>query len=215
MEDITENLNSLDNEIKDTVDSINDIVNDVSLYGFNTIDEREIVYGVSTAIGIDPLTDTVIELGSNVGELYFYIQRLLGKHPVGYYGIESNEKFIDISRFRINEDNTEFFNLDLNTIIEFLKQTDNTGLSNMMDIVSDWGVLINQFNNIDSAEIANIIEILIRIPSKGIVITNRFTEDELKILMDGLLKSEMLKNRFIMRSDFIPGWYSFYFYNNR
>lgn len=211
-----EELNELDDEIKSTLDDIDELVNEVSLYGFSDINEREIVYGITTAVGIDPSIDNVIEIGCNVGEFYFYIQRLLGMAPVGYYGIEQNEKFIDIARFRIADSNTEFYNSNLTEIFEFINSNDAENYKEMMSINTDWGVLINQFSDTDSCDhISSIIELFIKIPNKGLVITNRFDDKTVGLLVNEFLKSNILKNRFILRSDFLPGWYSFYFYNNR
>lgn len=211
-----EELNELDDEIKSTLDDIDELVNEVNLYGFSDINEREIVYGITTAVGIDPSIDNVIEIGCNVGEFYFYIQRLLGMTPVGYYGIEQNEKFIDIARFRIADSNTEFYNSNLKEIFEFINSNDVENYKEMMSINTDWGVLINQFSDTDSCDhISSIIELFIKIPNKGLVITNRFNDETVALLINKFLKSDILKNRFILRSDFLPGWYSFYFYNNR
>jgi hypothetical protein len=215
MENLNNDLQNIDEAIKETLESIDDIVNDVSLYGFSSIDEREIIYGITTAIGIDPIIDNILEVGCNIGEFYFYIERLLGKTPVGYYGTEGNEKFIDIARFRINESNTEFYNLDFNTIHNFLISNEIKDLKNIMDISVDWAVLINQLNNLEPTRIPEFLELFVQIPNKGLVITERFTESQIKSTIDALLSSETLKNKFIMRSDFLPGWYSFYFYNNR
>lgn len=215
MESINDNPADFNDQIADTIDSINDIVNEVSLFGFNSLDEREIVYGITTAVGIDPVIDNVLEIGSNIGELYFYIERLLGNAPVGYYGVEPDEKFIDICRFRITDGNTEFYNIDIDSVINYLNTNEIDNIKEIMDINVDWGVLINQLNNMEPSEIVSMLELFIKIPNKGVVITNKFSTDKIHGIIDLLLKSESLNRKFIFRSDFLTDWYSIYFYNNR
>jgi SAM-dependent methyltransferase len=215
MEDINESVNNIDDAIKDTVDSINEIVNEVQLYGFSDINEREIVYGISTAIGIDPSIDTVLEIGCNVGEFYFYMERLFGSSPLGYFGTENNDKFIDIARFRIREDNTQFYNVGFQSILNFINDNESETIKDLMDISIDWGVIINQFDEIESSSLVSYIEKLIQIPNKGLVITNKFPTESITMILNGLVSSDTLKNKFILRSDFVPEWYSLYFYNNR
>ena len=215
MENIRSEAEDFNLQITDTLDSINEIVNEVAIYGFDTIDEREIVYGITTAVGIDPAIDTVMEVGCNVAEFYFYIERLLGTPPVGYYGIEPDEKLIDISRFRVADGNTEFYNIEMQSIIDHLKDNDITEIKQIMDINVDWGVLINQFNQQSPIDIISTIELFIQIPNKGLVITNKFDKETINNLVETLNASDKLYNRYILRSDFLPGWYSIYFYNNR
>ena len=215
MEESIEQLKTLDESIKETLDSINDIVNDVELFGFSSINEREVIYGITSAIGIEPSMDTVMEIGCNVGEFYFYIERLLGSNLLGYFGVDENTKHLDITRFRVQNENTEFYNTNLDSIVTFISENGADNIKTFMDISVDWGVIINQFNDDTTSEIIRKLEQLIRIPNKGIVVTNKFSSSAVSSLISELLNSKLLKDKFIFRSDFIPGWYSLYFYNNR
>jgi hypothetical protein len=215
MEEPIEQLKTLDESIKETLDSINDIVNDVELFGFSSINEREVIYGITSAVGIEPSIDTVMEIGCNVGEFYFYIERLLGSNLLGYFGVDENTKHLDITRFRVQNENTEFYNTNLDSIVTFISENGADNIKTFMDISVDWGVIINQFNDDTTSEIIRKLEQLIRIPNKGIVVTNKFSSSEVSALISELLNSKLLKDKFIFRSDFIPGWYSLYFYNNR
>ncbi len=60
----TENPVSLDQYLSSIENDLNDLIMDPTTSGYSSMEEQDVSYGISVSVGIDPVHDTVLVLGS-------------------------------------------------------------------------------------------------------------------------------------------------------
>lgn len=218
----TNNENTLDAYIESIQSDLNDIIMDPTVSGYETMPEQDISYGVTFTAGINPATDTVLDVGCGMGEFYHYIERFSGQRLYKYYGMDTNEELLEINKFRSNQDTTVnliSFNTDDFMEAHSIYSPDvlkNLSILGFTDVI-DWVVLCNYINDSYSVDsIIQTIEFWSKVPEKGAVFTFKLTEEyKLADVASKLILSETLNEKVIIRSDFLKNWISVYIYNSR
>jgi hypothetical protein len=218
----TENPVSLDQYMSSIENDLNDLIMDPTTSGYSTLEEQDVSYGISVSVGIDPVHDTVLDLGSGMGEFFSYVERFTGNRLYKYIAIDNDEKILDILKFRYGSDQTIItMGMNYTDFVEAHKDYNPAALQNLQivgfDSKIDWVVSCNGFDDSMSEDtIFDIINVWSSVGEKGAVFTFKL-ENTTKVInvLNKMFTSERLANKTIIRSDFGKDWYSFYIYNQR
>lgn len=218
----TNNEATLQEYIESIQSDLNDIIMDPTVSGYETLPEQDISYGVTFTAGINPATDTVLDVGCGIGEFYHYAERFSGQRLHKYYGMDINDEFLEINKFRSNQDtsvNVLNFNVDDFIEAHHMYSADalkNLGVLGFTDNI-DWVVMCNYLNDSYSVDsIVQTIEFWSKVPEKGAIFTFKITSDsKLADIAGKLILNQNLNEKIIIRSDFLKDWISVYIYNSR
>lgn len=220
--DTVEPVLKFDDYMKELESDLNEIISDPGVSGYSSIEEQDIIYGISITVGINPAVDTVLDVGCGIGELYYYTERFTGSKPFKYIGLDNNEQLLDINKFRSGQDDSvSLINLDISEFESKYYDYSESALKNLAilghDSTIDWVVMCNMLDDTKKGkDIASSIIFWSKVPTKGSVFT--FKVDDTKKLMECLsilLNNDDINKKLIFRSDFMTGWVSFYIYNQR
>jgi SAM-dependent methyltransferase len=223
----TSNINSalptLEEHINEIEAELNEIVMNPGSSGYESLTEQDIAYGVSFTVGINPATDTVLDIGCGIGEFYYYVQRFTGALIHKYLGIDYDDNLLEINKFRSNQDDSiSLLHLNIDEFQEAYQMYSENALKNLevlgnINANLDWAVMCNVINDtLDSDEIIKKIKFWSNVPEKGAVFTFRLKDEKMladvasKVLLDPVLNKKS-----IIRTDFYPNWISIYVYNSR
>lgn len=223
----TSNINSalptLEEHINEIEAELNEIVMNPGSSGYESLTEQDIAYGVSFTVGINPATDTVLDIGCGIGEFYYYVQRFTGALIHKYLGIDYDDNLLEINKFRSNQDDSiSLLHLNIDEFQEAYQMYSENALKNLevlgnINANLDWAVMCNVINDtLDSDEIIKKIKFWSNVPEKGAVFTFRLKDEKMladvasKVLLDSVLNKKS-----IIRTDFYPNWISIYVYNSR
>jgi SAM-dependent methyltransferase len=225
MQEIDQNQESvsLDQYINNIESELNEILMDPAASGYDSLMEQDIAYGVSFTIGINTTTDVVLDVGCGLGEFYYYVERFTNEKLYKYYGIDNIEEYLDINKFRSNQDDTvNLMNFDINDFEDgFTGYADDalrnlSILGNINDNI-DWVVMCNVINeDFNTSQIINKIKFWSKVPEKGAVFTFKLdSQQKLADVASAIVLDDVLNNKTIIRSDFYKNWISVYVYNSR
>lgn len=209
-------LNSIEQEL-------NEIVMDPASSGYESLAEQDIAYGVSFTAGINTSSDVVLDVGCGIGEFYYYVNRFTNENLFKYYGIDNVDEYLDICKFRSNQDESvNLMNINIDDFEEGYSSYGDDAIKNLnvLGIVNtniDWVVICNVFNDSYSPEqIINKIKFWSRVPEKGAVFTFKLeSKSNIAQIASSIVLDESLNTKTIIRSDFYPNWVSLYVYNSR
>lgn len=202
---------------------LNDIIMDPSVSGYQSPQEQDIAYGVSFTAGINPITDSVLDVGCGIGEFYHYVERFTGQKIVKYYGVDVSDPILDINKFRSQQDdsvtllNFNIFDFQQGHELYSADALRNLSVTGVINDRIDWVVMCNMFDETHSVDdIVSSIEFWSKVPEKGAVFTfNVSSSHKLGNIGSMLLTNGNLNNKLIIRSDFLENWISIYIYNSR
>lgn len=218
----TENAVSLDEYMSSIENDMNELIMDPTTSGYSTLEEQDVSYGISVSVGVDPVHDTVLDLGSGIGEFFSYVERFTGNRLYKYIAVDNDDRLLDILKFRYGSDQT-IIPLGMNYVdfVEAHKDYNPNSLLNLQilgfDSKIDWVVSCNGFDDTMSDDsIFDIINVWSSVAEKGAVFTFKL-ENTSKVIniLNRMFTSEKLANKSIIRSDFGKDWYSIYIYNQR
>jgi len=221
--DETQESVSLDQYINNIESELNEILMDPNASGYDSLMEQDIAYGVSFTIGINTTSDVVLDVGCGLGEFYYYVERFTNEKIYKYYGIDNIEEYLDINKFRSNQDDTvNLMNFDINDFEDgFTGYADDalrnlSILGNINDNI-DWVVMCNVINeDFNTSQIINKIKFWSKVPEKGAVFTFKLdSQEKLADVASAIVLDDVLNNKTIIRSDFYKNWISVYVYNSR
>lgn len=214
---------TLDQYINSIESELNEILMDPSASGYESLMEQDIAYGVSFTIGINTATDTVLDVGCGLGEFYYYVERFTNEKLYKYYGVDNVEEYLDINKFRSNQDDAvNLMNFDINDFEEGYTGYSDDALRNLnvlgnIDANIDWVVMCNVINDdFNTQQIINKIKFWSKVPEKGAVFTFKLnTKEKLADIASNVIMDDILNTKTIIRSDFYQNWISVYVYNSR
>jgi SAM-dependent methyltransferase len=221
--DETQESVSLDQYINNIESELNEILMDPNASGYDSLMEQDIAYGVSFTIGINTTSDVVLDVGCGLGEFYYYVERFTNEKIYKYYGIDNIEEYLDINKFRSNQDDTvNLMNFDINDFEDgFTGYADDalrnlSILGNINDNI-DWVVMCNVINeDFNTSQIINKIKFWSKVPEKGAVFTFKLdSQQKLADVASAIVLDDVLNSKTIIRSDFYKNWISVYVYNSR
>lgn len=219
----TEESVTLDQYINSIESELNEILMDPSVSGYESLMEQDIAYGVSFTIGINTSTDTVLDVGCGLGEFYYYVERFTNEKLYKYYGIDNVEEYLDINKFRSNQDDAvNLMNFDINDFEEGYTGYSDDALRNLnvlgnIDSNIDWVVMCNVINeDFNTQQIINKIKFWSKVPEKGAVFTFKLDSNQkIADVASNIILDDTLNTKTIIRSDFYTNWISVYVYNSR
>lgn len=213
---------SLDTYLNSIETDLNELIMDPATSGYDSLEQQDITYGITLSIGVDPANDTILDLGSGIGEFYSYTERFTGNKLNRYIGIDNNPNLNEILNFRYNNDQTiSTIDIDYIDFIDAYKDYNPAALKNLEILGNtykiDWLVSCNCISDsMGPNEIYDIISFWSSVPEKGAAFTFKITDiAKMTSLINKILSSELLSTKTIIRSDFTKNWYSFYIYNLR
>lgn len=221
-EELSENV-TLQEFFQSIENDLNDIIMDPTVSGYQTPQEQDIAYGVTFTAGINPVTDTVLDVGCGIGEFYHYVERFSGQKIHRYYGVDESDSILDINKFRTQQDdsvkllNFNVFDFQHGHELYSAEALRNLNVLGVIDDKIDWVVMCNMFDEtLTSYEIVRAIEFWSNVPEKGAVFTFKTASPEKTgDIGNRLLTNSSLNNKLIIRSDFLEQWISIYIYNSR
>jgi len=221
--DETQESVSLDQYINNIESELNEILMDPNASGYDSLMEQDIAYGVSFTIGINTTTDVVLDVGCGLGEFYYYVERFTNEKIYKYYGIDNIEEYLDINKFRSNQDDTvNLMNFDINDFEDGFNGYADDALRNLSILGNindniDWVVMCNVINeDFNTSQIINKIKFWSKVPEKGAVFTFKLdSQQKLADVASAIVLDDVLNNKTIIRSDFYKNWISVYVYNSR
>jgi SAM-dependent methyltransferase len=225
MQEIDENQESvsLDQYINNIESELNEILMDPNASGYDSLMEQDIAYGVSFTIGINTTSDVVLDVGCGLGEFYYYVERFTNEKIYKYYGIDNIEEYLDINKFRSNQDDTvNLMNFDINDFEDGFNGYADDALRNLSILGNindniDWVVMCNVINeDFNTSQIINKIKFWSKVPEKGAVFTFKLdSQQKLADVASAIVLDDVLNSKTIIRSDFYKNWISVYVYNSR
>jgi SAM-dependent methyltransferase len=218
----TDNTVSLDQYLSSIENDLNDLIMDPGTNGYTSLQEQDISYGISVSVGIDPVHDTVLDLGSGIGEFFSYVERFTGNRLYKYIAVDNDEKTLDILKFRYGNDQTIVtMGMNYRDFVDAHKDYNSSAIKNLQimgfDSKIDWVVSCNGLDDtMGETEIFDIIKTWSSVAEKGAVFTFKM-ENALKFIniIQKILTYDELATKIIIRSDFDKNWYSLYIYNQR
>jgi SAM-dependent methyltransferase len=196
---------------------------DPNASGYDSLMEQDIAYGVSFTIGINTTSDVVLDVGCGLGEFYYYVERFTNEKIYKYYGIDNIEEYLDINKFRSNQDDTvNLMNFDINDFEDGFNGYADDALRNLSILGNindniDWVVMCNVINeDFNTSQIINKIKFWSKVPEKGAVFTFKLdSQQKLADVASAIVLDDVLNSKTIIRSDFYKNWISVYVYNSR
>jgi SAM-dependent methyltransferase len=221
--DETQESVSLDQYINNIESELNEILMDPNASGYDSLMEQDIAYGVSFTIGINTTSDVVLDVGCGLGEFYYYVERFTNEKIYKYYGIDNIEEYLDINKFRSNQDDTvNLMNFDINDFEDGFNGYADDALRNLSILGNindniDWVVMCNVINeDFNTSQIINKIKFWSKVPEKGAVFTFKLdSQQKLADVASAIVLDDVLNSKTIIRSDFYKNWISVYVYNSR
>jgi SAM-dependent methyltransferase len=213
---------TLQEYMQDLEKDLNELISDPAVSGYTSIEEQDIVYGITLSVGVNPATDSILDIGCGIGELYYYTERFTGTRPHKYYGIDNDERLLDINKFRSGQDDSvSLMELDIFNLQENYSMYSEDVLRNLNilgnEVRLDWAIMSNMVTEEHTAnQIADMIGFWSKVATKGAAFTFRvYNHSTVNELISMLMLNNAINTKLIIRSDFIKKWISIYIYNQR
>lgn len=89
------------------------LITDPTVIGYGSREEQMAVYSAVLPMGYIPQTDTILDVGCGVGDLFAYLQEIRMVQDPKYTGIDYNANMINLAKIKFPEIENNFSNTDL------------------------------------------------------------------------------------------------------